>query len=533
MSSPSSAAHNTAEKNSSGENKEVLKVGTKKVRLFNRTFSLQVFVVGLLLLLVVGVVGTSYIINFSSTDNRSQAQSRGGRVAEGGRGGGEGTDPRGGQGDRGDTGRPGRPGSGGGSTPPPVGTPPSSPAPTGTPTPTGTPPAGGRPGGGTGGIQPYAGAPECDESLHNATQWHGLWNYDVGCHYDHEHKMNPNDLNDIFGTQMFEWAGGQTISYPWQTYAGAGVNFESYLPGTCTENTCKHEGYKWLYFRDRTSPEQISGALLLGAHAITDARVQYHAIGGELGALTRTHSVSVEVKSCYHGIVSDETCGIYKGAGWLDMGRLNYPARGVYQPLPGDPPEFANTGAELAPYRIHATGKNSLDSWQSEGNVYNYLPTDPNGLFRLRVGYGVHFLQGESVGETNPLNADAATSETHFWCLDKATGKYTCTNNNSAAALFRTWVSIPQSLDGSIYDEDGTRNGYFTFHGYTNRYGDIVDNCASVGLDCVPVVAENFPIGGCQNQDGICKSAYRGSTEQDGWDADISPEGEWWIGYPN
>lgn len=530
MSTTSSSAHHSADKNSPGENKDVLKVGTKRVRLLNRTFSLQVFAMGLLLLLAVGVVGTSYIINYSSTDNRSQAAGRDGSQL-GMRGDREGSDPRGDRGGRGDTASPRPSDGGGGSTPPPIGTPPSSPAPTSTPAPTTDPGPG--PGQGQGGIQPYAGAPECAESLHNPTQWHGIWNYDVGCHYDHEHKMNPNDLNDVFGTEMFQWAGGQTISYPWQTYAGAGMNFENYVPGTCTENTCKHEGYKWLYFRDRTSPEQISGALLLGAHAITDARVQYHAVGGELGALTRTHSVSVEVKSCHKGVVSDATCGIYKGAGWIDLGRLNYPSRGDYQPLPGDPAAFADTPAELEPYRIHPIGKNSLDSWQSEGNVFNFLPTDPSGLFRLRVGYGIHFLQGESVGETNPLNASENTSPTHFWCLDQATGKYTCGNNNSAAALFRTWVTIPQSLDGSIYDEDGSRNEYFTFHGYTNRYGDIVDNCSSVGLDCVPVVAENFPIGGCQNQTGTCKSAYRGSAEQDGYDADISPEGEWWIEYPN
>ncbi|MFZ1721273.1 MAG: hypothetical protein WAU07_02090 [Microgenomates group bacterium] len=487
--------------------------------------SMQVFAIGLLFLLVVGVVGTSYLINFTSTDVRSQAAGRDGLTL--GSRGDRGTNPRDGRGTRATP----TPRASGNPSVPPVGTPPSSPPPT-TPPPStypSVPPTGG---GGTV-IQPYAGAPECDESAHNPTQWHGIWNYQLGCHYDHEHKMNPRDLDDVFGTQMYAWAGGQTISYPWQTYAGAGMNFESYVPGTCTENTCKHEGYKWLYFRDRTSPEQISGALLLGTHAITDARVQYHAVGGEIGALTRTHSVAVEVKSCYKGIVSDETCGIYKGAGWLDLGRLNHPARGIYQPLPGDPPEFANTPAELEPYRIHPTGQNSLDSWQSEGNKYNYLPTDPSGLFRLSVGYGIHFDQGESTGETNPLNASERTAETHYWCLDKATGKFTCSNNNSVAALFRTWVSIPQSLDGSVYDEDKTRNGYFTFHGYTNRYGDIVDNCANIGLDCVPAVAENFPIGGCQNQTGICKSAYRGTLEQDSFEADISPEGEWWIEYPN
>lgn len=502
---------------------------TSRSRTSKRILTFQAVALGLASLAVIGVVGSTYVMRSISTETRSQAAGRSDQelAQRGGRGEKDRDRDGGGRGNQ------------DGRTPRPSASPRTSPstAPTGTPqaSPTATP--GGNPTGGGGGnpIQPYAGAPKCADSVHNPTEWHGIWNYELGCHYDHEHKMNPHDLDSVFGTDVYSWSGGQSISYPWQTYAGADRYFERYAPGTCTENTCKHEGYKWLYFKDRNSADQIRGALLLGTHAITDARVQFHALGGEMDALTRVHSVWVEARSCYQGQVSEETCGIYKGGGWINMGRLNYPERGIYQPLPGDPPSFADTPAEAEPYRIHPTGKNSLDSWQSEGNKDNYLSTDPSGLFRMRVGFGVHFNQGESVGETNPMNAGIATSarETHYWCLDPVTNKFTCDNNNSSAALFRTWVSIPYSLDGSVYDEDKTKNGYFTFHGYTNRYGDIVDNCSNVGLDCVPAVAENFPIGGCQNSEGICKSAYRGTVEQDTYEADISPPGEWWIEYPN
>lgn len=391
-------------------------------------------------------------------------------------------------------------------------------------------------GGGTNGnqgIQPYADAPNCPEIgiLHDPRKYHGLWDYEKGCHWDHEHKMNPHDLDDVFGTDVYTWAGGE-LSYPWQTYSGAGANFEAYTSSACYENDCKHQGYKWFYFRDRTSQENIEGALLLGSHVITDSRVQIHAVGGQMGALTRFHSVWLEARACYQGNISDETCGIYKGGGWLDLGRLNYPNRGTYAPLPGDPEAFADTKPEAAPYRIHPTGQNSLDSWQSEGNEYNYLPTDPTGSKRLRVGYGVHFLQGESPSETDPSKYGHAVHDQDFWCLNEE-GVFTCNNNNSAAAYFRSWVSIPKSLDGSSYDEDGQENGYFTFHGHTNRYGDIVEGCTSVSLDCIPAVAENFPIGGCSHPSGICKSAYRGGVDQDAFEADVSPAGVNWIKYPN
>lgn len=402
-------------------------------------------------------------------------------------------------------------------------------------TPTPTPESGSKPGE-PGSDLPPTGTPKCPDSAHNDRIWHNLYNEQLGCHYDHEHKMNPHDFDDVFGTDFYTWTGGE-LSYPWQTFAGANANFESYVPDTCTENSCKHEGNKWLGYKNRTSDEQIKGALLLGVHAITDARVHYHQIGGEIGALTRFHSVWLEAKACYFGEVSDETCGIYRGGGWLDFGRLNYPKRGDYQPLPGDPIEFAETPAELAPYRIHATGKNSLDSWQSEGNVYNYLPSDPEGKRRIRVGHGIHFLQGESPGETDAshfglVNGSNVFDLAQFWCLDPVTHVLTCNNNNSAAALFRTWVYIPRDFDGSELDEDGVQDGYVTFHLRTNRYGDVVE-CSEIGLDCVPAIAEHFPVGGCNNPDGFCRAAYRGSATQDAYDADTSPDGEWWIEYPN
>lgn len=381
--------------------------------------------------------------------------------------------------------------------------------------------------------------PECPEDVHDSRAWHGIYNPDYGdngCHFDHEHKMNPHDLDHVFGTEIYDWAGGE-LSYPWQTYHGAYDSFEAYIPGTATENTGKHEGYAWLHYSDRTDQEHVKGALLLGSHVITDARVQYHQIGGEKGALTRFHSVWLEARACFNGEVNDngvvnDTCGTYQGGAWLDLGRLNHPKRGDYAPLPGDPVDaFSATAAEKEPYRIHAEGKGSLDSWQSERNRYNYLASDPNGDYRLSVGYGIHF--PDSPGETNPDNFGKMDAKPHFWCLDEETGKFTCDFNSSQAAFFRTWVEIPKHLDGSEYDLDGEQNGYFSFNGYTNRYGDIANNCTEVGLDCIPAVADHFPIGGCSHPSGICKAAYRGGLEGDLFDGDVAPAGENWIEYPN
>lgn len=439
-------------------------------------------------------------------------------------------------------------------------------------------------------IQPFAGAPACEEIgvTHDDRAWHGIWNYDYGCHWDHEHKQDPHEVDHIFGDGYYTLAGGE-LSYPWETYAGAGEAFEAYVPGTPTENSAKHEGYAWHHFTNGL--EICDQSLLLGSLCFDSFRVQNHQVGGEVGALTRFHSVYAEGIACtpeaaaqmqFNGLVGAygrtisgqfypltldnilqfpaefTGCGYGSGGGWLDFGRLNWPARGDYYELPGDNPEFDNFAVygppEAAPYRIHPNNsQNSLDSWQSEGNVFNCLDDDPDCNGRLWIGYGLHMLQGESIGMTDPTNATvpAAERETHFWCVDPETQLFNCDperspagNDNTAQALFRAWIAVPTALDGSVYDEDGQRNGAFTFHGYTNRYGDVVDGCTQPGLDCVPANFEQFPVGNCSQSH--CKAAYRGSTGRDGWDAlsvdgtpiqdggtPLIPDGERWLKYPN
>ena len=370
---------------------------------------------------------------------------------------------------------------------------------------------------------------------------------------------------------------------------GAGEDFEAYVPGTATENSAKHQGYGWHSFTNGL--EICDQSHILGTFCMDSFRVQFHQIGGELGALTRFHSVYVEGIACtttaaarmqfnnsakaygrtingqFYALTRDNInqfptefagCGFGSGGGWLDFGRLNWPDRGIYRPLPGDNPEFSNYSwygpPEAAPYRIHDyNDRRSLDSWQSEGNVFNCLDSDPRCEGRIMVGYGLHMLQGESVGMTNPDNATVpvADRDTHFWCVDPNTMLFNCDpvadaggHDNTAQALFRAWIGVPNVMDGGPYDEDGRRNGSFTFHGYTNRYGDIVQGCTAPGLDCVPTRFEQFPIGGC----GLtaCQAAYRGGVDRDSWDAlsvdgtpiqwggtPIVPRGEWWLKYPN
>lgn len=63
---------------------------------------------------------------------------------------------------------------------------------------------------------------------------------------------------------------------------------------------------------------------------------------------------------------------------------------------------------------------------------------------------------------TNPANASVARHDrqTHYWCVDPATQLFNCNpetnpggNDNTAQALFRAWIIVPDGMDGSQYDE--------------------------------------------------------------------------------
>ena len=414
-------------------------------------------------------------------------------------------------------------------------------------------------------IQPFAGAPMCEDVgvLHDNNTWHGVWDYTYGCKWDHDHKADLHVADGVFGTSIFDLIGGD-MSAPWQTFAGANDAFQTYVEGTCTENSCKHEGYGGFVILNRGDVVDRDDTLILNRTAfIVHARGIYHAVGGNLGANTRFHSLTYEGIACDAAVTLEvgpdgETngrtingvfvpitvdtidqfpgCGYWQQGGWLDFGRLNYPRRGEYAPLASDTNLVACLGAapvEAAPYRIHATGQNSLDSWQSEGNVCNYLPSDPSGDYRLQMGIGLHFPLGESPGETVPGD----TSVNPLWCVD-ANGFFTCDNDFSASAPFRLWVTVPTAVDGSQYDEDGQRNGFFTFNGHVNRYGDIVEGCTEAGLDCIPTTYKNMP---------VTRSGYRGSASEDCYDSmmvgggdgtcagpdNLLPAGERALKYPN
>lgn len=314
---------------------------------------------------------------------------------------------------------------------------------------------------------PSSSVPLCAD--HDPTAWHGLYDAAKNCHYSHEHKQDPNAVNDIFGPVGALYTG-QEISYPWQTFSAAG-----------TENEMKHGGYGWLVSRDMGCSSAFADGCL------TDFRVQYHAIMAAAGAVTRFHSFWLEARGCLES--NPSRCGIIRTGGWADYGRLEIDGQTVA--LPNDP------SGSVSGRRIHYynTGSSNYGTWYGNNAI---------ALVAIQTA--------DMWGLVNPSNP----SELHLFCPD-----FRCRNNNSTMQAHAIGVVIP-----SAWDNDG--DGYVTYRGYTDRYGKIVNGCTQVGLDCVPLEVIDMPVGTYQYRDDT-----HGLGDTGRGDFDVSPSGEYWITYPN
>lgn len=339
---------------------------------------------------------------------------------------------------------------------------------------------------------PVSDVPACPEELHNPDEWHPLIDPVNDCHYDHEHKHNPNDVADIFGPAG-AWFGGTSLSYPWETNH---------------ENMLKHEAYGWVVRRDIPS----------GGRAvwIKDFRWQVHATSapftnadGSLhgGYLARFHSYSLEAQVCN----SAGDCGIVRTGGWIDFGHLEIVGINDCVYLPSDPSQ-EETCANLGRRRIHYFWEGSEIPRKSTFFWYGRAGAMDGGLPAL---HPVQVAAATNDGSVNLIPDDLYTL--HFFCPN-----WDCELNNSTLQAHVVGFATPSRLDPD-------RDGLADYTGYTDRYGVLVDGCTAPGLDCVPLVLQHAPIGRVQHRDdrdlGISPDLLQ--------DFDTSPPGEWWIQYPD
>lgn len=376
-------------------------------------------------------------------------------------------------------------------------------------------------------VEPYVGAPACDEIglVHDDRAWHGIWDSEHGCHWDHEHKDDPSTADHLFGTDYYNWAGGE-ISYPWQTFAGANYlnpNAPAANSGLF-ENDGKHNVYGWRV--DLGEEGCTSGDYALSPNCLENFRLQYHGSGNHLAAVTIFHSMFIEghgqtlSNDCDNSSIDNPNRCYAAVGGWIDFGRLRMKGMAQNDPasrffLPGENPLYDTKPVNLRPYRSHPittipTGAQTLHSWNSSGN---YLVPEYDNTPNNRIYYGFGFHIDDGWGPFDPDNLSGNGFE-HITCGTDANYMEDCEFNSSSVGIFRAYITFPDYFDGSVYDQDN-KAGFVTIRGYASRYGEIntyqdangnwVGNCTAPSLDCVPVVADNFPVD---------EAGYRGNIIQ-------------------
>ncbi|NJC95631.1 MAG: S-layer homology domain-containing protein [Anaerolineae bacterium] len=374
---------------------------------------------------------------------------------------------------------------------------------------------------------PYKNAPACP--THDPTVWHALWDSKRGCHYDHTHGDDPALANAYFGPAGTLW-GGQTISYPFATGA--------------SENSMKHSGYKYSVKTPDYHPWPPCGTndhtddSQTGNNCIKASRIQYHAIGGTMGTLTRVHSYFMEVLVCKYPTYTE--CGVIKIGGHADFAQLQAPhyshrvvrpggaidfGDGMVMNFDADGPDLPSTTGEPYIFAIPYSPEEmalrraypprlpeaTMDQWSM-----NDLDCEPRPVGSPCRNSFARFMT--QVGDAWNLIDSQNPNNLRWICR----GEVGCEYNGSMIGVNELTLRVLQE-----WQPGG--NGFVTLTSYTDRWGNPrFDNvCASVSVDCVPLVINHVPTGyAATSHDGCGCIVFEYDIYFDGKSSD-------WIKFPN
>lgn len=318
----------------------------------------------------------------------------------------------------------------------------------------------------SGSIEPFPEAAACD---FHPPGWHGVWNYEQGCHYDHTHNADPAEFDHLFGP-ITAYTGAE-ISYPWQTEG---------------ENALKHEGYK---IANISNPSCLTNSPNDGC--IEAFRAEFHVVGA-LGATVRFHSFWIEAML--------EGGGIVRTGGHSDFGVLCVPYKGEHIPLPGDPPGLGCGANQPPPYRGHST----VETAQQKGRAqYTW-----NSQARFGWGEIVESFDFQSRDDFGGIPQDDPFSfEDFFLCPD-----WSCPNNHSTMLVYELVLDVPFS----------------NFVGFTDVQGNVDPSCSAPGPNCAPLIIENAVPGKYS-----FRVPLRPDTPHEEFDVYFGGESAGWLEYPN
>lgn len=276
-------------------------------------------------------------------------------------------------------------------------------------------------------IAPYPTAPLCAE--HDPTAWHGPWNSELGCHYDHEHGQDPTQFVSPFDIPAY--LGGTWIG--------------SAYPTSPAEMTVKHGGFKWFVVAD--NPNGCTAGFEGAANCVKSAAVQVHEFGDLSIELVRVHTVTVFEQIC----TPAGDCGWLFAVAHVDYGQRIAPYQGNVIPFADNPqPPYAS---QFGPYwSVDTRPGLTSAAWRLLGypsnNVVSNKPTGPGA--RPAEPILVRILWRTRDAENVYDNGQLAS------LCDPA---ITCKYNNSTANLHELGGEVPAAWDGDEYDGD-PRSGF-------------------------------------------------------------------------
>lgn len=374
------------------------------------------------------------------------------------------------------------------------------------------------------------GLPACDESdpiIHPKTHWHSLVYFTISgdtitpvCHYGHQHGMDPNAGNSIFG-EVGAWLGvpGQSVSGPQQTFAvPATINDPTITVERLAamgypvvmENEAKHTGYKWYVSTGSDCSATDPSSEFYKRMCVTAFRVQFHA-HSLLDFHVRFHSFTFEAQVCADPY-DKTTCGIRRLAGQAEHSRLFTPSENVrcwgefnkdvvpgLIDLPSDnqfyeSPFTADT-PPLDEFRCHwkINLQTVLDNPSGVRAVPEHMPFEwwiqTGGDTRLQIMSPNPVTGPDSTGVAlRPYCQQVADLDPSKATSCRWTGQKLHLNTGYIMAVrdYNTYYFLNGKTINASDDVDG--DGILDAKRWTTRFGEFRADtvCKSVSIDCLP-----------------------------------------------
>lgn len=331
----------------------------------------------------------------------------------------------------------------------------------------------------------YPGAPFCES--HNNSEYHGLWNEKLKCHYDHEHGENPFTTSVVSafpGFNLRELIGNVEIGHT--------------NPSGPMENTHKHGGFKWDVTLSHNAGCKGRESVPTGVDALV---VQYHNFGDySVEFESRVHSAVGLLRQCKTSNPTD--FGYIFVNQHQDYGQRVSPYQGNILTYPDTPvpaytaarePYFAvscfggSAPCSKYPSRQAILSRNSdtHSTWISEpGNLNGSGSTLFGILFRLRDTY--QSLDASDL--SHPFSFSWMCSSDGGKSYAAQTG---CRYNNSTSRVHEVMGRIPEAWDNLAGFDTDSRTGRITATGFVKRFGELAPDCQSAGPDCHPIKLVN------------------------------------------